>query len=1063
MLKFKRNLSVAIFLWLSTILPGCSRSMVSMEPGEDNPDAARLSVESQQQVAQRPYDVFISHAGEDKETMAMPLHKELIARHPHIRVFLDSKELPHGADAPASMVNAINTARCGVFILSPEFVAQKWPMKALERFLERKKAAKDVGSPPFLFPVFHRLTVQDLDLDGSAFFKRYQSIFAQPAYQFAHRVAKGEISQEGIMQSLQALRAYNGIALGKSGEQSSIPTLIEQTADVVYKKIAGTLPKLPPGNASDQLHDYINLPEALNYIQRVQATKEVDAALNKQGICVIHGFGGSGKSTLAVQYAKDNQEDQVIRFVPASSSSYVITEGFQYIAQELGQDWRALAKLHRGSPRVYHKALGQLVYRALAEKAQRLFLIIDNVQAQHKETIQDILLHSVQDSVKVIITTRDPQCFQRQYPQVALADFSAPEGRAYVSQELQDMEREADANAVTALLETLPPTPLRLDLAMRHLEETGMPLLDYIAQLKQPSSKDDVRSQVAMGIAHVPAPSQLLLQYSALLDITAIPLSLLCSLMSQDAPVLRGETLAPLVRLSLVKFLPDRESIQMHPSVQDSVRYYRAWSEEANASEATLLGCLVAVLHDKMPYVKPNPDDSWVAARLYAPQVAQVLQGAVVVLGNTPAVASLLLLMGHYRLEADCAYAQGLVYYKQALEMLKVLYKGKKHPHVARLLNSVGMAHQDLGEIQKGLEYLEQALEMRKALYKGQKHPHVADSLNSVGMAYQELGEIQKGLEYQAQALEIFKAFYKGQSHPEVALSLNSVGMAYQDLGEVQKGLEYQAQALEMRKALYPNQNHPEVASSLNNVGSAYKALGEVQRGLEYYKQALEMRKALYKGQDHPDVASSLNNVGIAYAVLREAQKGLEYFEPALEMRKALYKGQDHPEVADLLSNVGVAYKSLGEVQKSLGYFEQALEMRKALYKGQDHPEVASSLNNVGSAYKDLGEVQKSLEYFEQALEMSKALYKRRNHPEVASSLNNVGMAYAVLGEVQKALEYFEQALEMSKALYPGQNHPDVASSLNNVGVAYVSLGEVQKGREYQERALEMRKALYKR
>ncbi|MHA7878106.1 MAG: TIR domain-containing protein [Bacteroidota bacterium] len=343
--------------------------------------------ENSDETSLRPYDVFVSHAGEDKEMIAIPLYTKLVEKNPHMRVFLDRDEIPYGEDAPASMIHAMNTARCGVFILSPEFAAKKWPMKELDCFLKRKKAAEDEGATfPFLIPVFYRLTLQDLDLDGSVFFKRYQSVFEEPAHEFSDREKKGEISVAGIMQSLQALKICRGVELRKSGEKPlTNDALIDQTADVVYEKTAGMLPKLPPGNTSGQLHDYIDdFPEVSNYIQRVQATEEVHAALNKQGICVIHGFGGSGKSTLAVQYAKDNQEDQVIRFVPAASSNHALTEGFQYIAQELGQDWRKWAKFYRNSPRAYHKALGQLVYRAIVERAQRLFLIIDNVEAQHK-------------------------------------------------------------------------------------------------------------------------------------------------------------------------------------------------------------------------------------------------------------------------------------------------------------------------------------------------------------------------------------------------------------------------------------------------------------------------------------------------------------------------------------------------------------------------------------------------------------------------------------------------------------------------------------------------------
>ncbi len=63
-----------------------------------------------------PYHVFISHAGEDKDTIADPLYKELRARNPHIRTFLDRPEIPYGQNAPAHMINAMDTAPCGVHV-----------------------------------------------------------------------------------------------------------------------------------------------------------------------------------------------------------------------------------------------------------------------------------------------------------------------------------------------------------------------------------------------------------------------------------------------------------------------------------------------------------------------------------------------------------------------------------------------------------------------------------------------------------------------------------------------------------------------------------------------------------------------------------------------------------------------------------------------------------------------------------------------------------------------------------------------------------------------------------
>ena len=542
-------------------------------------------------------------------------------------------------------------------------------MQELDCFLKRKKTAQEGGTePPFLLPIFYNLTLQECELDAPTFFDRYQSVFEKEKYKFEQRVQNGETSQDQVVQSLKDLSVCRGVELEKSEKHPLTHKLIWDTANEVYKMLAGTLPMatFSPGVASGHLHEHINFPEVGHYIPRAVATAAVREGLNKKGICIIHGFGGSGKSTLAVQYAKENKEDQVIRFVTVSSGTYALIEGFQEMADGLGVDWRPLAKHHRDSPSNYRKALGQLIYLALAEKDQRLFLILDDVQAQHTEMIQDMLLHRDHDRVMIIMTTRDPKCFQRKYPQVALADFSEPEAREYVSQQLQAIGREVHAAVVTTLLEALYRTPMKLELAMRYLEETEIPLSDYIARLQQASPETGIRPQVEMGIAHLSAPSQLLLRYSALLDVTSIPLSLLSSLILQEDRVLREETLAPLVRLSLVQFLPDRANIAIHQEVQDSCRYYREWSEEANVRKATLLDRLVHVLAEKMPWVESNPDDRWVVARLYAPQAAQALKGAPALLGNTPEVAYLLSLMGQYRSKVDCSYAQGLEYKEQA-------------------------------------------------------------------------------------------------------------------------------------------------------------------------------------------------------------------------------------------------------------------------------------------------------------------------------------------------------------------------------------------------------------
>ena len=151
------------------------------------------------------YDVFISHAGEDKKTIAEPLYEELSRR--GIRTFFDKEELKVGRKASEAMTHAMKTARCGVFILSPEFTAKEWPMKELRCFLDRyKEAANKDTTPPLLVPIFHRVTWDDCRMEPGEFRSKYASHFTGAKNSSTEREEVEDNSMQQVMETLQYLR-----------------------------------------------------------------------------------------------------------------------------------------------------------------------------------------------------------------------------------------------------------------------------------------------------------------------------------------------------------------------------------------------------------------------------------------------------------------------------------------------------------------------------------------------------------------------------------------------------------------------------------------------------------------------------------------------------------------------------------------------------------------------------------------------------------------------------------------------------------------------------------------
>ena len=159
----------------------------------------------------RNYSVFLSHAGPDKESIAIPLYERLRERNVH--AFLDCEELRVGDNGPRVMEYAINTAPVGVFILSPEFAARNWTMAELMCFQKREREALEGNRPlPVLIPVFYRLDVHTCQNTEKLFYQTDES--GENAFvkgRFFDRVLGGKITVSQVADSMKEITIRRGI------------------------------------------------------------------------------------------------------------------------------------------------------------------------------------------------------------------------------------------------------------------------------------------------------------------------------------------------------------------------------------------------------------------------------------------------------------------------------------------------------------------------------------------------------------------------------------------------------------------------------------------------------------------------------------------------------------------------------------------------------------------------------------------------------------------------------------------------------------------------------------
>jgi|ERR1044071_4085002 hypothetical protein len=97
------------------------------------------------------WDVFISHASEDKEAVARPLADKL--QRAGLRVWLDEAQLRIGDSLRSKIDEGLAESKFGVVILSPAFFSKAWPQRELDALFTR---------PGAILPVWHQLGVKDV-------------------------------------------------------------------------------------------------------------------------------------------------------------------------------------------------------------------------------------------------------------------------------------------------------------------------------------------------------------------------------------------------------------------------------------------------------------------------------------------------------------------------------------------------------------------------------------------------------------------------------------------------------------------------------------------------------------------------------------------------------------------------------------------------------------------------------------------------------------------------------------------------------------------------------------
>ena len=101
------------------------------------------------------YDVFISHASEDKDSVVRPLAQALVTK--GLKVWYDEFELKIGDSLRRKIDRGLAKSKFGIVVLSRSFIKKGWTNYELDGIISKANTGEQV-----LLPIWHGITKQEV-------------------------------------------------------------------------------------------------------------------------------------------------------------------------------------------------------------------------------------------------------------------------------------------------------------------------------------------------------------------------------------------------------------------------------------------------------------------------------------------------------------------------------------------------------------------------------------------------------------------------------------------------------------------------------------------------------------------------------------------------------------------------------------------------------------------------------------------------------------------------------------------------------------------------------------
>jgi hypothetical protein len=785
--------------------------------------------------------------------------------------------------------------------------------------------------------------------------------------------------------------------------------------------VSPAMPETVPvifGNVPSQNKNFTGRADILTRLHE-RGASSVTAVLPGEPLPhALQGLGGVGKTAVAIEYAHRYKADyQLVWWIPADQQA-LVRSSLAALAGKLGLE-AATASGIEGAATAVLDALRR------GEPYSRWLLIFDN--ADQPEELKDLIPSGPGD---VLITSRNHR-WQAVIDTVPLDVFTRSESTEFLIRRVPKGLTEPDADR---LAEQLGDLPLALEQAGAVLQESGMPVEEYLRLLEEQVSQIMEEGKPPEYPQSMTAAWQLSIRALREQMPQALELLRCCAFFGPDPlprdvfrrgtratetrvsdlianPILLSRAIRELGRFALVKI--EGRTILVHRLIQALLRDELSQEEQASYRHE---------VHMILAAASPAAPTSAALWSRYNELVAHVASPATELAScRDPSVREFVLrVIRYFYLSGDLASCRTF-----AERFIKqwTADSGPDDPFVLDAQRYLGNTLWQLGNYVEAYEAID-ATYHRARQIAGERDPLTLGLQNSLAANMKARGDFARALTLDQENSSLTEEVF-GPADPQTLRALNNVAGDYTLNGRYAEARELHERIFLLQSEASVGVSELDILTSWNGLAWAVRLGGSYTEARDVSEDASDYGREKL-GPEHYVTLRSLKTLSIA---LRRIPTALESAEAVYEAYQRLFS-DDHPDTLAAEINLCNIMRTMGRIHEALDLAEKTSQRYPMVY-GREHPFSFGCLGNLGLMRRVTGDAAAARQLNEAALAGLDARLSR-DHDYTLVVAVNLASDLAALGDISDARILGQDTMDRLRGLL-GEDHPLTLGSAANL------------------------------